>query len=97
MALITCPDCGKPVSDQAGSCIHCGRPMHADLAGKPAAGSANAARKGAKAAKWQQDLGNAIGGLGFAFGLVVMLAGAPVGGIITMVVTVAIGVWIAYF
>ena len=27
MALITCPDCGKNISDAAKSCIHCGRPM----------------------------------------------------------------------
>ena len=27
MALITCPDCGKEVSDAADACIHCGRPM----------------------------------------------------------------------
>lgn len=30
MALITCPHCGKSISDQAPACIHCGRP-----AGKP--------------------------------------------------------------
>lgn len=27
MALITCPDCGKEVSDRAKSCIHCGCPL----------------------------------------------------------------------
>ena len=27
MALISCPDCGKQISDQAPACIHCGRPM----------------------------------------------------------------------
>jgi len=27
MALITCPDCQKEVSDQAVACIHCGRPV----------------------------------------------------------------------
>jgi predicted amidophosphoribosyltransferase len=26
MALINCPDCGKPVSSQAKNCRHCGRP-----------------------------------------------------------------------
>ena len=25
--LIKCPDCGKEISDQAQSCIHCGRPI----------------------------------------------------------------------
>lgn len=27
MALITCPDCGKQLSDQAPACPNCGRPM----------------------------------------------------------------------
>ena len=27
MALITCPDCGKQISDVASSCPSCGRPM----------------------------------------------------------------------
>jgi hypothetical protein len=26
MAVLTCPDCGKPVSDAAPACPHCGRP-----------------------------------------------------------------------
>ena len=27
MALITCPECGKQISDKAPACIHCGYPM----------------------------------------------------------------------
>ena len=27
MALISCPECGKEVSDQAPACIHCGYPL----------------------------------------------------------------------
>ena len=27
MALITCPECGKEVSDKAATCVNCGRPM----------------------------------------------------------------------
>lgn len=27
MALITCPDCKKEISDSADNCPHCGRPM----------------------------------------------------------------------
>ena len=27
MALITCPECGKEVSDKANACIHCGYPL----------------------------------------------------------------------
>lgn len=29
MALITCPECGNTVSDQATSCPHCGKPLNA--------------------------------------------------------------------
>ena len=29
MALITCKECGKQVSDQAASCPHCGAPIKA--------------------------------------------------------------------
>lgn len=34
MALITCPDCGKSVSDAAPACIHCGRPLAFAPAGR---------------------------------------------------------------
>ena len=27
MALISCPECGKQISDQASACIHCGYPL----------------------------------------------------------------------
>lgn len=27
MALITCPECGKQISDKASACIHCGYPL----------------------------------------------------------------------
>lgn len=27
MALITCPECGKQISDKAAACIHCGYPL----------------------------------------------------------------------
>src|SRR5678815_707741 len=27
VALITCPDCQKEISDRAPACIHCGRPL----------------------------------------------------------------------
>lgn len=31
MALIKCPDCGKDVSDEAPSCIHCGKPKPGEI------------------------------------------------------------------
>ncbi len=33
MALINCPDCNKEISDQASSCIQCGRPMMTEVEG----------------------------------------------------------------
>ena len=40
MALITCPECGKQVSDRVAACIHCGCPIPQEdnliLCGKPA-------------------------------------------------------------
>jgi len=27
MPLVNCADCGKPISEAAPACIHCGRPM----------------------------------------------------------------------
>lgn len=41
MALVRCPDCSKEISDQAASCIHCGRPMASALSNserKPGSG-----------------------------------------------------------
>jgi len=35
MALITCPDCGKSVSDQAASCPHCAHPFQSRYAVQP--------------------------------------------------------------
>lgn len=32
MALVNCPDCGKSISAAAPACIHCGRPMTAQIA-----------------------------------------------------------------
>lgn len=30
MALITCPSCGKAVSDEAKKCVHCGAELKSD-------------------------------------------------------------------
>lgn len=30
MALIKCPECGKEISDQAKTCIHCGAPLNVE-------------------------------------------------------------------
>jgi len=39
MALISCPDCNKDVSDKAASCIHCGCPLSQEEPKKLPAGS----------------------------------------------------------
>ena len=44
MSLIECPDCQKQISDQAPTCIHCGRPMHTAPAEQPAADNSNIRR-----------------------------------------------------
>lgn len=31
MALITCPECGKQISDQAASCPNCGKPLKSKM------------------------------------------------------------------
>ena len=42
MAMINCPDCGKPVSSAAHACPNCGYPVAEKLAQQPAAGAPNA-------------------------------------------------------
>lgn len=41
MALINCPDCGKPVSTAAQACPNCGYPVADMLARKPVTGAAS--------------------------------------------------------
>jgi hypothetical protein len=42
MAMIDCPDCGKPVSTAAHACPNCGYPVAEKLAQQPAAGAPDA-------------------------------------------------------
>src|SRR5512146_952899 len=46
MALIDCPECGKPVSTVAKACPNCGYPIAEKLAQEQQAGSATAAPPG---------------------------------------------------
>ena len=51
MALTTCPDCGKQISDAAPACPNCGRPMAASTA-TPNAGRLQSAKKQTSPAAW---------------------------------------------
>jgi len=96
MALITCPDCGKQLSDQAASCIQCGRPMKPDLVDKPSAGSADAAKVGRQRSKLRNDTGHAIAFIGLPIALVVgMASSAWIGWVLAMVVF-ALAIWVTY-
>lgn len=53
MALITCKECGKQVSDQAASCPHCGAPVKA-TAPSPAQQQTNYQQQVAAQQKSQQ-------------------------------------------
>jgi hypothetical protein len=96
MALITCPDCGKQISEQAASCINCGRPLRSELVGQPAAGSAEATKKGQQRSKLRTDLGGAIAFVGLPFAVVVGMASSATAGWITALVVLAIAIWVAY-
>lgn len=97
MGLVTCPDCQKEVSDQATACIHCGRPLSSDLVDKPAAGSAEAAKTGRQRSKLRNDLGNAVGLIGFAGAVVVgIAAGSLALGFVLALAAIGLGLWITY-
>ena len=38
MALMSCPECAKQISDKAPACPHCGAPMNAPIAASTAGG-----------------------------------------------------------
>lgn len=43
MALITCPECGKQISDKAVACIHCGFPLNTETSSETPSKTASAA------------------------------------------------------
>lgn len=96
MALITCPDCKKQISEQAASCIHCGRPMGVDLVNQPSAGSAEANKKGQQRSKLRTDLGSAIAFVGLPIALVVGMASSAMAGWIAAIVVLGIAIWVTY-
>lgn len=50
MPLITCPDCGNQISDQAPSCVHCGRPAGPKPANRPTPSREEDVRRGTQSA-----------------------------------------------
>jgi uncharacterized membrane protein YvbJ len=96
MALITCPDCGKQVSEQAAACIGCGRPLKADLAKNPSAGSSEAVKKGAQRSKLRTDLGQAIAFVGLTIAVIVGIVGSPLVGWLFALVALGLAIWITY-
>lgn len=95
MALINCSDCGKEISDSAAACIHCGRPMTAPQP-SPDPTPATSSEQGNTRSRLKQDAGNAIGGIGFALGIVVMIFDTFWSGLATAFVLIAIGLAISY-
>ena len=97
MGLITCVDCGKAVSDRAAACPHCGGPIHKDLVELPAAGSAEAAKRGRQRSKLRNDLGNALALVGIIAAIFIgAAAGSIVVGFIVAVVSIGIGIKVGY-
>ena len=97
MPLINCPACGKGVSDQAVSCIHCGHPLKQNPSVQSSSVRAGEVKKGRQRSKLRNDMGSAIAFVGI---IIAVIAGAVSGsfavGIIAALVFTGIGIWIAY-
>lgn len=74
MALITCPDCEKQISDAAATCIHCGRPVTAATPPPAASDMASDVHAGVQSSKLKQDLGSAIAFVGLPVAMVIGMA-----------------------
>ncbi len=84
MPLVTCPDCGKAISDQAPSCPSCGRPQAAP-------------RQTPSAYVWKKSevfgLGCLVQALSLAVGFVIGVLGGSVGILLGIAVALAGLVW----
>ena len=97
MALIHCPDCHKQVSEKAPACIHCGRPLANDLVNKPSPGSAEAVKSGRQRSQFRYDVGQAMAFFGLIAAFIVVLASGNFhAAIITALVSVGFGSYVAY-
>jgi len=91
MALIKCPDCSKDVSDKAATCIHCGSPLKEIQPEN----MANQVQKGVQRSKLKSESGNTIGIMGLIVGVIVCFFNFWFG-IVLIIGSVSIGLWLAY-
>jgi hypothetical protein len=84
MPLVTCPDCGKEVSDQAPSCPSCGRPLAAPRQPPSAYISKKSETFG---------VGCLVQALSLAVGFVIAVLGGIVGIVLGIIVALAGLVW----
>jgi len=91
MALIKCPDCSKEVSDKAATCIHCGSPLRET---QPV-NMVNQVQQGVQRSKLKYESGNTIGIMGLIIGAVICFVNIGIG-VTVIVVSVALGLWLAY-
>ena len=99
MALIKCPDCEKEISDQAVSCIHCGRPIQSAPAATADSHQAHkaAVSAGNQSSKARYDLGKALGMVGFATGVIIGIAvGSWTVGFVAAMIGGGVGLAIQY-
>ncbi len=90
MGLITCPDCGREVSDRADKCPNCARPLNQDI---PA--SSETVKSGTQRASASYDIGGGVGLAGFVGAILVgYMVGSFWVGIVLAIVALTAGVWL---
>ena len=90
MALIQCPECGQDVSDAAATCPGCAYPIASGSVGH------DQQRRTSRDDDVRTQVGNAIGGMGFAIGVVVWMFSTFWTGMAVAAVGMCIGFAIAY-
>jgi hypothetical protein len=99
--LISCPDCGKQVSDRAPACIGCGRPIAQTgglapaLASLGRAETAQAVKEGQQRAEGRRSVGNLMTFAAIVIGIAVMFA-SPVLGLLVILGGMGAAAWVKY-
>jgi len=94
MPLTECPDCHKEISDQAASCINCGRPMTANAADRSPMNES--VDRGNQSSKLKHDMGHAIAFVGIIIAVVVGMTTNAIAGWSVAGVGCLLGVIVAY-